>query len=57
LASLDAVLDVVLAERSWGVKKRKARELVTRIDESQAKHLHKREKQPLARFLEKRRKA
>jgi hypothetical protein len=57
LASLDAVLDVVLAAKPWGVKKRKARELVARIDESQAQHSHKREKQPLARFLEKRRKA
>ncbi|MBK1684043.1 hypothetical protein [Rhodoferax fermentans] len=55
--SLDAVLDSVLASKSWGVKKRKARDLVTRVDESQAQHLHKREKQPLARFLEKRRKA
>ena len=56
VTSLDAVLDRVLVSRKWSVKKRKARELVTRIDESQAQHLHKREKQPLARFLEKRRK-
>ncbi|OQW87027.1 MAG: hypothetical protein BWK72_14915 [Rhodoferax ferrireducens] len=55
--SLDMVLDSVLALKKWGVKKRKARELVTRIDENQAEHLHKREKQPLAQFLEKRRKA
>ena len=56
VTSLDAVLDRVLASRKWSVKKRKARELVTRVDESQAQHLGKREKQPLARFLEKRRK-
>ncbi len=54
--SLDAVLDRVLAATKWSVKKRKARELVARVDESQAQHLNKREKQPLARFLEKRRK-
>ena len=55
VTSLDAVIDTVLTRKNWGVKKRKARTLITRIDESQAQHLHKREKQPLARFLEKRR--
>lgn len=54
--SLDSVLDTVLSSKKWGVQKRKARTLVLRVDESQAEHLHKREKQPLARFLEKRRK-
>jgi hypothetical protein len=56
LTSLEAVLDRVLSSKKWSVKKRKARDLVMRVDESQAQHLGKREKQPLARFLEKRRK-
>lgn len=54
LTSLDAVLDRVLASTKWSVKKRTARKWVERVDESEAQHLHKREKQPLARFLEKR---
>lgn len=57
VTSLDAVLESVLKAKAWGVKKRKARMLVNLIDENQAQHLHKREKQPLARFLEKRRKS
>ncbi|MDO8320118.1 hypothetical protein [Rhodoferax sp.] len=56
VTSFDAVLDSVLILKNWGVKKRKARELVTMIDKNQAELLGQREKQPFARFLEKRRK-
>jgi hypothetical protein len=56
VTSLDAVLDRVLVSKKWSVKKRRAYDLVIWVDESQAQHLQKREKQPLARFLEKRRK-
>jgi hypothetical protein len=57
ITSIDALLDIVLAAKPWGVKKRKARKLVIKIDENQAEHMLMREKQPLARFLEKRCKA
>jgi len=57
ISSLDAALESVLTSKDWGVKKRKARTLVTQVDENQSEHLQKREKQALARFLENRRKA
>lgn len=57
ISSLDMALEIVLNYKDWGVKKRKARTLVTRIDKNQAEHMLNREKQPLARFLEKRCKA
>ncbi|MBS0318348.1 MAG: hypothetical protein JSR49_14610 [Proteobacteria bacterium] len=56
LASLDAALDRVLAERDYGVKKTKARRLVLMIDRNQQELLGNPPSKHISPFLKKRRK-
>lgn len=56
IQSVDAVVETVLSQREFGVKKTKARSLILMVEDSQREHLGSRKDQHLSRFLAKRRK-
>jgi hypothetical protein len=56
ITSIDALVDVVLSKKDYGVKKTKARELILKMENSQLQLRRDRPSKHLSRILEKRRK-